>query len=90
MPMPAVPVGRQAVDALALEMDAARPRAQQPRDRVHERRLAGAVGAEEGHDFAGADMQARLPEHLELAVRNVERLDRKLRLGAHATYAWPR
>src|SRR4051812_27476829 len=84
------PVGRHGVNTLALEMNAARHRTQQPGNRVDERGLAGAVRAEDGHDFAAADMEARLPEDLELAVRNVERLDRKLRLGVHATYAWPR
>src|SRR4051812_8281636 len=84
------PVGRHGVNTLALEMNAARHRTQQPGNRVDERGLAGAVRAEKRHDFAAADMEARLPEDLELAVRNVERLERKLRLAVHATYAWPR
>jgi hypothetical protein len=78
-------VGRQAVDAAPLERDAARARPQQSRDRVHERRFAGAVRPEDGDDLAGRDIELGLPNHLELAVRNVERLERKLRAGVHAT-----
>ena len=49
-------VGGLVVDAPPLETDAARARAQQPRDRVDERRFAGAVRAENGDDLAGRDL----------------------------------
>src|SRR3954465_14117309 len=84
------PVGRHGLNALAIETNAARHGTQQPRDRVDERGLAGAVRAEEGHDFAAADVEVGLPDHLELAIRDIERLDGKLSFEVHATYAWPR
>jgi hypothetical protein len=80
-------VGGQALDALVLERDAARARAQQPRDRIHQRGFAGAVRAEYGDDFARCNFELGAPQHLKIAVGDVEALDRKLR---HATYAWPR
>ncbi len=80
-------MGGQALDALSLERDAARARAQQSRDRIDERGLAGAVRAEDSDDFARGHVKRGFPQDLELAVGNVQRFDRKL---SHATYAWPR
>ena len=78
MPMPARTWAQHAVDALPLESDGARTRTQQARDRIHQRRLAGAVRPEDGDDLAGGHVEPGLPEHLELTVRDVERLDGKL------------
>src|SRR5262249_17428178 len=50
-------VRREPVDRLALEADAAGLRHGVAGDRVEERRLAGAVGADEGDDLAGRDAE---------------------------------
>ena len=72
-------VGRQAVDPLIEEGDPPRRRPQEPRDRVHQRGLAGAVRAEQAHDLALVHPHRSLPQDLEIAVGDVEPLD-----GQHA------
>src|SRR5690606_14095351 len=61
-------VAVEAGDLLALEADGARARLEDPRDGADERGLAGAVGADEGDDLAGAHRQAHLVERLGVAV----------------------
>src|SRR5437867_4952862 len=85
-------VGRQPVDALVEERDAPGARLEESRDRVHERRLTGAVRAEHADELARVHAELGLPEHLEVAVGHVEPLDRqhpRPRPG-HWTYAWPK
>ncbi len=78
----------QAVDALALEGDAPGPGREEPGDGIHQRGLARAVRAEDGDDLAFADPDRRLPQHLEIAIGDVEPLD--LQHRAHRAYDWPR
>ena len=82
------PMCGQAIDALAAERDAARLGLEQARDRVHQCRFTGAVRSEHGDDLAGVDPQIGLPQHLEVAIRDVDAFDREQR--AHCTYACPR
>ena len=66
MPSADALVRRRAVDALAVEADAAaRAGEAGPRCVFSERRLAGAVGPEQRDDLAGAHLERRVPEHLE-------------------------
>src|SRR5262249_4921708 len=48
---------RDTVDALAVEPDLAADRREEPSDRLEERRLAGAVGADQGHRLAGIHVE---------------------------------
>src|SRR3954463_1806486 len=79
-------VSGRAVDALPFKGDAAGARSQQARDRIHQRRFAGAVGSQHGDDFTGRHGELRAPQDLVVAVRDVEVMDGE----HHATYAWPR
>ena len=65
-------MGGQAVDAGAAEGDATSAWRDQPGDGVHQRGLARAVRPEHGHDLAVAHVHGRLPQHLEVAVGDVE------------------
>ena len=76
---------RRAVNAPSLEADMPDAWLQQPGDRVDERRFAGAVRAEKRDDLAGRDADLRVPQHLEIAVSDVEVLDGELGAGAHYT-----
>ena len=66
------PVGRQAIDALPLEGDRARARPQEPRDRIHQRRLAGAVRSQEAHQLAGRDLEVDPLEPVPVAVAHAD------------------
>jgi len=55
-------------DVAAGEGDAALPRARVAEDRHHQRRLAGAVRADERHDLAFADVDVDPPERGDVAV----------------------
>ena len=59
---------------LAAEGDRAGAR-QQAGDRLQERALAGAVGAEQGHDLAGADREVDAVQHADLAVAGRQAAD---------------
>ena len=72
MPMPDDAVRRAGRRCAGRRNDAPGARAQQPRDRVHERRLAGAVRAEDADDLARRHAELGLPQHLEVAVGDVE------------------
>ena len=74
-PSPAVRCAGRPSMRLPLEGDAAGARRDEPGDRVHQRGLAGAVRPEHGDDLALAHVQRRLPQHLEVAVGDVEVLD---------------
>src|ERR1019366_4982536 len=72
-PEPADTVGRQARDVVAAKDDAAALFRYQSHDRLHRRRLAGAVAADERDAIAGADGEADAVEDLRLAVPGIER-----------------
>ena len=65
-------LGRQAVDAPAVEPDFAGARRRQARDRAQRRRLARAVGADQGHDVARADLDRHALEGGDLVVMDVD------------------
>ena len=66
---------RQAIDAPAVDLDAARLRGDQPGHAVEEGGLPGAVRAQEGDDLARAHLERDVPQHLEVPVRDREPLD---------------
>ena len=57
MPRAMASAGPVIVDGLAVEQDLALVRRRQPVEDVHQRRLAGAVLAEQGMDLAGPDVE---------------------------------
>src|SRR5712691_1022706 len=84
---------QQRIDAPPLELDRARARSQKPEHDLEQRRLAGAVGADDGDDLAPPQHEVEPGEDVDL--RNVARDDafdldeRPGRwCGAHAT-SWP-
>src|SRR5262249_21229660 len=62
-------IGREPVDALAHESDGAGPGRERARDQVEERRLAGAVGADETGDGARVDRQIDAVDGAQTAER---------------------
>ncbi len=64
-----------AVDLFAEDRDAALDGSQQARDRQQRGGLAGAVGAEQGHDLAGVDVQRQVAQHGDAAVAGVEAVE---------------
>ena len=58
----------------AVVADRARAQRHEPDDRLEQRRLAGAVGADDGHELAGADGEVHVVQHLGLAVAGADRL----------------
>ena len=73
-----------AAEVLALEADGAGARAQEARDGVQERGLAGAVGAEQRHDLAGPDRERHAGQDPDVAVGGVEVADLKHASGSPA------
>ena len=57
----------RATKIAAVELHGSRPR-QQAGDRAQQRGLAGAVGSEQRHDFAGIDGEIDATQHADLAV----------------------
>ena len=84
-------VGPQAVDALAVEQDLAAGRAEAAADQVEQRRLAGAVGPDDGDALARRHGQVGAADDLGLAegLAQVLQLDGEVRRagGAHAASA---
>src|SRR3989454_5686901 len=70
---------RPAVDPLALELDAAAAKRQQPGDRAQRRRLAGAVAADEGDHFARVHLQRDLAHGHEVAVPGLDAIEAEQR-----------
>ena len=60
-------------DVDAVERDPALDRVVEPRQELHERGLAAAVGADDGHRFAGAHLEPDVVQHL--LVRMVIEID---------------
>ena len=76
--------GSLAGDVVAVEHDGAAARSGQPRDRGEQRRLAGAVGAQQRDDLVAVHVAVHAEEHLRLAVGELEVADgeqRALALG---------
>ena len=59
--------GAADVRALAVDRDRARVRGLDPGDRLDQRRLAGAVVADQGDDLAGVDLEVDVDERLDTA-----------------------
>ena len=72
-------VRRHAGDVLAVELDMAGAGARLAEDRHHQRRLAGAVGADQGDDLAGVDLEIDALQRLDLAVGGAQAADREQR-----------
>src|SRR5207245_7411968 len=70
-PEPDDRLGREPVDRTALEGEGALRRMDESGDEPQGRRLAGAVGAEERHDLAGANLQRDTTERGDVAVGGV-------------------
>jgi hypothetical protein len=67
------PVRRRPLgDVLAVELDQAVARADDPEDRLQRRRLPGGVAAEETDELARADLETRALEDVDLAVVRVD------------------
>ena len=68
-------VRRHAGDVAILVEQAPRGRLVEPRDHVEDRRLAGAVGADDGEDLALADLEIDVVDRLEAAEVERETVD---------------
>src|SRR5690606_14003338 len=78
-------VGADRRDGPALEQDAAGAGAHQPGDGLERRGLAGAVGAEESHDLAAANLEIDVLDRIDAAVAGgyVLELQDDVRLRGH-------
>ncbi|MGY4377548.1 hypothetical protein ACVWZ3_005187 [Bradyrhizobium sp. i1.3.6] len=70
-------VGRNVGDVSAFVQDLAGAGARLAEDRHHQRRLAGAVGADQRDDLAGADLDIDALQRLDLAVGGAQAPDRQ-------------
>ena len=70
-------VRRHAGDILAVEFDVAGAGAGPAENRHHQRRFAGAVGADQGDDLAGIDVEIDALQRLDLAVGRAQAADRE-------------
>src|SRR5262249_22487037 len=66
------PVRRHAVDAFAIELDLARGKPKPSAHQVEQRRLAGAVRADDGVALATGDLEVHVADDLHLAERLVD------------------
>ncbi len=65
-------VGRNVGDVGALELHPAGARVEQAADGLESGGLAGAVGADQGHDLAAVDLEGDPPEGVDRAVEGVD------------------
>ncbi len=80
--LPAQPLRRrQRGDVFAVETDASAGRRYQALQRAQQRGLAGAVGAEHGHQFVGGDGQRHSLDRVGAAVTDIEIFDLKQQVG---------
>src|SRR5262249_26455393 len=70
-------VGPEATDVAPLVGDAALRGRNAARDGLEQRRLAGAVGADERDELTGADLERHLGERAQPVVRHAEPADRQ-------------
>ena len=82
-------MGRPARDVDAVEAQRAARRLLDAVDGADQRALARAVGADNGHDLAGGDLERHSAERLRIAVVEVEAVDLEER-GAHSASGSPR
>ena len=82
IPRRTIPVRRRAQQALAVEDDLALVRLVEPRDQVEERRLAGAVRADQADDLALAHVERDVVDRDDPAEPPRHVLDREQRHGA--------
>ena len=75
-------VGRAAADGPAVEAHGRRRARVQPDHGPEERRFAGAIRADDGHELAWRDLERDAEEGLEIAVEGGELVDRQ---EAHPT-----
>src|SRR5262249_3078220 len=64
--------GGKAGDVRAVEADAAHARLRRAADRHQQRRLSGAVGADQGHDLALVDGQIDAMQRLDMAIEGMD------------------
>ena len=83
MPSRARAGGRPPGDVGAVDADRARHRAHEARDRSQRGRLAGTVGAEQGDDLAGADVEVELAHDRRRVVAGRQRFELEHRVSAH-------
>ena len=81
-------MGRPGCDVDAVEADASVGRLLDAVNDADQRALAGAVGADDGHDLAIADVERDAVERLGVAIEEVEVLDVQKRV--HRTSCSPR
>src|SRR4030095_9786519 len=74
--------GREPVEALAVERDAAAAERQEPGDGLERRGLAGAVGADQRPPSTGADLQRHVAHGGQSAVADLETV--KPEQGGHS------
>src|SRR5205807_2441623 len=86
---PCQAVGPRAGDLAPREPDAPGARADEAVDRLQERRLAGAVRPDDGHDLAGLDAQRDAAQHERRVVPGLEALDLEQRRQAGASLRVP-
>ena len=86
MPACAMRYDGQPADRMAVELDAARVRAQHAEQALHGRRLAHAVAADQRDAFAARGLEGHAEQHLARAVARGEVGD--LEQGRHATISW--
>ena len=67
------------------KLDLAAGRRHQADDGFQRRRFAGAVAAEQGHDFAGRDLERHVEQDVRAAVKGVQALDREHHAAASAS-----
>jgi hypothetical protein len=79
------PVGVHPVDPGAVELDLALLRVHQPRHRLHQRRLAGPVGAQDGDDLAFLHIQRHAAQRHDRAVESLDVAHLQHGLGHCAT-----
>jgi hypothetical protein len=85
------PMGLEPLDLPAVEHDAAGARSLEPGDRANERRLAGAVRADDGDDRPPRHLERDARERLRVAVEQVEIIDHERgRAGRHISVSSPR
>ena len=90
------PVGTPAEDVLPQQLDRALLGPVDPRQHVEERRLAGAVGSDDGEQLARPDLEADPVDRLDAREGQVDvveagdRHDRRGRFGAHADHLFLR
>src|SRR3984957_6823105 len=68
-------IGREARERIAGEADAALEGRQVAEDGLQQRRLARAIGPDDAHDFAGADIERHLVQDFQPAIARADALD---------------